>query len=256
VNTRTALGVLGLLFALPVSAQELRFVTCPIYRDTDAGKKSGCWLTDDPATGQRYDVSLAPTKPDWNHSVLVEGKAKPGAADVCGGVVLEPVRVSILPGDCTQKQLPAEGYPSRVFKLPARNVRPVSEPRPAPPFPHTDRTFSLVYDFGRHFHTYQLDDYLLDETITYIRGTQPVRIIVTGHAATQVVTVSGERLAEPQALAQQRAEKVAAALRRLGVAPELLEVRASTDDAPAAVAGADGLTEPSRRRVDIEVLLH
>ncbi len=252
-------GFVGWLACSSALAAELRFVTCPIYRDTDAGKKSGCWLADDPASGLRYDVSLAPTKPDWNHAVLVEGVEKPGMADACGGVVLDPVRVSILPGDCAQKQLPAEGYPSRVFKLPARNVRPSSEPRPVPPLPHDDRQFSLVYDFGKDFHVYQLDDYLLDEAITYIRHvrhTHPVHVVVTGHAATQPAMVSGTMMAESLALATQRAEKVAEALRRLGVPAASLEIRTATTDEPAAVPGADGLREPSRRRVDIDVLLH
>src|SRR5581483_9393417 len=75
-------------------AAELRFVTCPIYRDTDAGRKSGCWLADSPEDGRRYDVTPSPTKPDWNYAVLVEGRPSAHQTDVCGGVVLDPVRVS------------------------------------------------------------------------------------------------------------------------------------------------------------------
>src|SRR5690606_361956 len=38
--------------AAPAEGDELRFVTCPIYRNTDAGRKSGCWLADSPDEGQ------------------------------------------------------------------------------------------------------------------------------------------------------------------------------------------------------------
>ena len=63
--------------AAPLAAQAqdagalVRFIACPVYRDADSGKKSGCWLVDDPASGVRYDASLSPYKPDWNFGVLV-----------------------------------------------------------------------------------------------------------------------------------------------------------------------------------------
>ena len=47
------------------TAQEINFIACPVYRDTNNGRKSGCWLTSDPASGTRYDVTAAPTKADW-----------------------------------------------------------------------------------------------------------------------------------------------------------------------------------------------
>ena len=78
------------------ASEAVRFVTCPVYRDTDNGRKSGCWLASDPASGIRYDVTAAPTKPDWNHAILVEGFVAKAAGDPCGGVVLEPARVSVL----------------------------------------------------------------------------------------------------------------------------------------------------------------
>ena len=39
------------------AAETVRFIACPIYRDTDAGRKSGCWLADERASGTRFDVS-------------------------------------------------------------------------------------------------------------------------------------------------------------------------------------------------------
>ena len=256
---RRLAALLALCAPLGAQAAEagalVRFVSCPIYRDADSGKKSGCWLADDRGTGTRYDVSQSPYKPDWNHAVLVEGRVASDGGDPCGGVVLDPVRVSVLDMPCTRAMLPAETYPGRVFKLPARNVRPLLEPRQPPARPFRSRTFHLLFDFGSTFIVYQLDDYLLDDAISTIRAVAPRRVIVTGHAATTPARVSGVELVESEALARERAEHVGEALRRLGVPEARLEVRWSAGSDTVAAEGADGLSEPTRRRVDIEVIV-
>jgi outer membrane protein OmpA-like peptidoglycan-associated protein len=254
---RTAIAVLLLYcVASDVMASEedsLRFIACPVYRDTDAGRKSGCWLATDPVSGRRYDVSAAPTKPDWNFEVLIEGTVSARQVNSCGGVVLDPVRVSVLPGRCARHMLPSEGYAGNKYVLPVRNVRPLSESRPQPKPPYTARVFHLLFDFDKAFIVYQLDDYLLDQAITYIRAVRPREVIVTGWAATEPSDVSGRRIAEKPAIAKERAEKIQEALVRLGVPVSTLRVRWRTDAVPIAADGADGLVEPSRRRVDIEV---
>ena len=237
------------------AAEQLRFVSCPVYRDADAGRKSGCWLTDHAPSGIRYDISKAPTKPDWNYAVLVEGVVAESQDNACGGVVMDPVRVSVLAEPCTRHMLPAEGFPGRRFVLPARNVRPLSVARIPPPKPWNDRVFSLVFDFDRSFAVYQLNDFLMDQAIAWIRAVQPRQIIITGHAATTPVQVSGRTLAEKPEIAATRAEFVAESLRRLGVDGKILSVRTQLAAEPLAVEGADGLIEPSRRRVDIDVRL-
>jgi hypothetical protein len=233
---------------------ELRFVTCPVYRDADSGRKSGCWLAEDRATGLRYDVSLAPSKPDWNHPVLVEGRLSNDSIQPCGSPVLDAVRTSILPGDCARHMLPAEGYPGRRYVLPRRNVRPLSEARQVAPGPYAPRTFHLLFDYDQTFLIYQYDDYLLDEAITWIRAVKPRAIAVTGYAATAPAMVSGVRIAEQPGIARERAEKIAEALVRLGVERRILTVRWKTGAAVADIPEADGLAEPSRRRVDIAVI--
>lgn len=249
------IAALLVTFVADAAAQQadVRFIACPILRDVDAGRKSGCWLADDPATGVRYDVGSAPTKPDWNHEILVEGhiSQKP---DSCGGVVLEPVRVSVLPGACTRHALPAEDFKGRPFVLPDRVVRPMSVSRPAPQPPFTEQTFSLLFDWNRDFLVYQLDDYYIDQAITYIRGVKPKRIVITGYGATTPAIVSGRSLAEDTHIAKRRAEKIADALTRLGVDPTTIETKwkNAADASPA--PGADGVAEASRRRVDIRVI--
>ncbi len=145
---------LSFLLALsaPLSAQAaetgelVRFISCPVYRDADSGKKSGCWLADNRENGTRYDVSLSPYKPDWNRAVLVEGRITNTPETACGAQVLNPVRTSVLSEPCQRHMLPAEGFPGRKFVLPKRNVDPAAVPRKAPDGPFTEQTFSLFFD--------------------------------------------------------------------------------------------------------------
>lgn len=249
---KALIALLALAAGAQASAAEtVRFITCPVYRDADSGKKSGCWLADDRDTGRRYDVSLSPSKPDWNHEVLVEGRVTVGGTDRCGGVVLDAVRTSILPGDCVRHMLPAEGFPGRKYVLPPRNIKPLSVPRAVPPPPYGPRTFHLFYDFDQAFLIYQYDDYLLDQAITWLRAAKPRAILVTGNAATVPATISGRSLGEDRAIARVRAERVAEALVRLGVDRRRITVATRLAPAPVDVPEADGLAEASRRRVDI-----
>jgi hypothetical protein len=252
---------LAALIALcaPLSAQAaetgalVRFVSCPVYRDADSGKKSGCWLVDDPASGLRYDVSQSPYKPDWNRAVLVEGRMAKDAGDPCGGAVLDPVRSSILPDACPRHMLPAEGYTGRKFVLPARNIAPMAVPRAAPPGPYSERTFTLFFEFDRDFVAYQYGDFLLDNAITWIGAAKPKRLVVTGFAATTPETVSGQRLGERPLIAQERADKVAESLRRMlpGMA---ITTQTRLAAKPVDHSDADGLPGQSQRRVEIRAV--
>lgn len=250
---KTAAALALLLSATAAQAAEVRFVACPIYRDTDAGRKSGCWLADSPEDGRRYDVTPSPTKPDWNHAVLVEGRPAAEQTNVCGGVVLDPARVSILPEPCVRAMLPAEGYPGRKFALPERNVRPLYEPRKPFPTPYTERTFEIPFEFGRSFVVYQLSDYLMDQAVAYALAVHARRVEITGWAATTPEVVSGHALAEPAQLARARAEVAATWMKSLGVPEDRLVVRWRTGSEPVDMPGADGLSGPSRRRVDIRI---
>lgn len=253
---RLALLVAGALLTSAAQAEELRFVTCPVYRDTDAGRKSGCWLVDRHETATRYDVTLAPSKPDWNHAVLVEGVVAPGSpGNPCGGVVLDAVRTSVLPIDCTRHMLEAEGFTGRKFVLPKRNLTPLSVTRPPVEGPFASRTFRLFYDFDQSFMVYQYDDYLFDKAIDWMRAARPKAVKVVGWAATAPVTVSGVELAEHADIAKERAEKIVEALTRMGIDKSIISVEWHGDAKPVDDPDIDGLVEPSRRRVDIVVTI-
>ena len=235
------------------SAGQVRFIACPVYRDTDFGKKSGCWLATDPATGMRYDVSQSPYKPDWNYAVLVEGLAVAAGDEPCGAPVLDPVRTSRLTSTCTRHMLPAEGYPGRKFVLPPRNNQPLSMVRADPPRPYTERTFTIFYEFDRDFMTYQYGDYLIDQAAHWIGAARPKKAIITGYAATESEIVSGQNIAERPEVAMERAEAVAETLRRL--VPDLvIETRAVLKAKPVNHPDADGLPSQSQRRAEIRAV--
>jgi outer membrane protein OmpA-like peptidoglycan-associated protein len=149
--------------------------------------------------------------------------------------------------------LPAEGFPGRKFVLPERHVSPLYDPAPPPAGPYTARSFHLLFDFNQAFLIYQYDDYFLDQMIAWIRAAKPRAITVTGYAATAPSEVSGRVIAEDPAIARVRAEKVTDALVRLGVDKGIITTRWEVDAKPVDVPEADGLVEPSRRRVDIAV---
>lgn len=247
-----SIALLALLAA--DTGTELRYIACPIYRDTDNGRKSGCWLADDPASGVRYDVTAAPTKPDWNRAVLVEGIPSRDGGDPCGGTVLEPVRVSVLDQPCTRFMLAAEGYAGRRFALPQRNVRPLYEARKRPEAPFVEGRFTIPFDFGSTFVTYQISDYYLDATINYALDVAPARITVTGVADVGGAAVSGQRLVESASLARERAERVRDALVMRGVPARSITVRTATKGAPYVAGAFDGLAAPAGRRVDVSIV--
>ncbi len=235
------------------TAGSQRFVACPVYRDADAGAKSGCWLATDPATGQQWDVSQSPYKPDWNFAVLVEGTVAATAEEPCGAPVLDPVRTSRLEADCVRHMLPAEGYPGRPFVRPARNISPLSQPPAPPPGPYAERTFTLFFELDRNFVVYQYGDYLIDQAAHWIRATNPRRLVVTGYSASEPEIVSGQVIAERPEIAQSRAETVALSLSRLF--PDIaIETRAVTAAQVTDHADADGIPGQSQRRAEITAI--
>lgn len=250
-------ALVALLAPLSAASAEtgdlVRFITCPVYRDADSGKKSGCWLATDPASGLRYDISTSPYKPDWNYEVLVEGRIA-GVSDApCGALVLDPVRSSIMTTPCVPHMLPAEGYPGRRYKLPPRNIQPGNVARPVPPGPYAERVFTAYFEFDRDFLVYQYDDYIIDRTVTWIRAANPKRLVITGYAATVPETVTGRTIAERPEVARERAEAVAETLRRL--LPEMpIETHWETGAAPTNDADADTIPGQSQRRAEIRAV--
>ena len=243
-----------LIALLPLSslAETVTFVACPIYRDTDAGRKSGCWLADDAKSGVRYDVTEALIKPLLGREVLVEGVIKNRDTQSCGGVILEPVSVSVLESECKAHLIPSEGYPSRRFILPAKTLQPASVPRVPPPPPYTTREFSMYFELHGDFLLYQHSEVIIDEAATYIKAAKPKRIVVTGYADTQGFDASGQRIRESMDIARGRAAMLTEALLRLGVDERLIVQRAS-GDAPDDAMTQQGLKHAAKRRATLRI---
>lgn len=237
--------------ARPELGSTQSFVTCPVYRDTDMGRKSGCWLADDAAAEQRYDVTWAPIKPQVGKPVLVEGVVTEDA-DTCGGVVLKPVRVSVLPGRCARSIIPPESYPGRPSPPPVEVLKPASEPRTLPPPPYDRREFQIYFEFGRDFLIYQHAEVVLEKVQLYVKASQARQVVVSGFAATDPVVRSGRVLTEPQSLAQERASMVALALHRLGIPDAIVSTEAHGSPQVTDLE-AGKLPESSKRRVTITV---
>jgi hypothetical protein len=199
-----------------------------------------------PASGQAQGMEHAPgAGPPPAH--------QPGADDPCGGVVVAPVHVSVLTSTCPSFMLPAEGHPGRRFHLDPTLVLPPSDVvRPPLPPPYPPRDWIIEFSYQSDFLQYQYSEVILDEIARYVLASHPRRVEVTGHAVTRTRVVSEHSLAEQSPLARARAQIVAEALRRLGVADALMHV--AWNENPPAIQGDDGLPEPSRRRVDIRVI--
>lgn len=229
----------------------VRFLACPVYRDTDAGRKSGCWLGTDGATGRRYDVSDAPFKPWVGRMMLVEGEIA-ATPDICGGTPLAQVRVAVLDERCPEAVIPAEGYPSKPSVVPANAMAPLSVPRAPPAPPYARRQYQVEFTFGDDRLMYQHVEVTIEKAALYAKASGAT-VDVLGAADTVGFTASGRRMREPAALAAARAAAVREALVRLGVPTARIRVHAdlhpaTLPDWPAALALS------SRRRATITVV--
>jgi hypothetical protein len=233
------------------------FVACPIVRDTQTVP---CWLAE--YAGELYylgiqtDVS-ADFHPPWlGHRVLVEGAVK-DAPRICGGVVLEPVKVSPLPeldGTCNTI-LPAEDRYTVPFapRPPGPSggrlaFETAQAPAGAPPPRETlsgTQEFTIQYDFdmliaGRH-------SAVLTRILNYAESSKAPRVSITAYRGATLLS-DGSVLTEPEDLAEKRAREIARLLTRAGLAAESLSVDWSTELAP-----ADGVDDWQARRVVVKV---
>lgn len=232
------------------AAHSVRFVSCPVYRDTDAGRKSGCWLATDAASGLRYDVSDAPFKPWVGRMMLVEGEVADGP-DLCGGAPLHPVRVAVLEQRCPEVIIPAEGFPSKLSTLPKEAMPPLSVPRVSPTPPFSRQQYDIEFTFGDDRLMYQHVELILEKAMLYAVASG-AKVALTAYADTAGFDASGQRLREPARLAQARGEMVREALVRLGVPAGRIALKTSGQPAP--IAGwPESLALSSKRRVTIVV---
>ncbi|MCC7463147.1 MAG: hypothetical protein IT480_11875 [Gammaproteobacteria bacterium] len=255
---RLAVGIAYLAAAVaqaapPPDAAPRNFVACPIVRDTASVP---CWLAE--YQGELYFLTLqtdvsAPVNPPWlGHRVLVEGRRKPGPR-ICGGVVLEPVRLSIIaePDPSCNTMLPAEERYNLGFEPPrppgpsAGRLAFNTLPMPVRPGDVTRevRRYSLSYDFDglvNFKHPFQLTP------VFYMaQAMQARRVEIEGHRGAALLS-DGTVLQEQANLAQRRAEQIAELLRDAGLTAPEYAIR-WVEAAPP----PNGSGDHAQRRVDI-----
>ena len=227
---RRWLAVLACLAFAPAALanDRLNFVNCPIVRDTASVP---CWLAEH--DGELYFLTIqsdvsAPVTPPWlGHRVLVEGTVS-NEPRICGGVVLKPVQLSVLPerdASCTTI-LPAEERYNLTFEPPrppgpsggrlAFDSGPAAPPRPAAEA--TTREFALSYSFDGLIAFNHSG--ALSQALTFARTVKARSIEIVGYRGA-VRLSNGQTMVEEEAIGRRRAEQVAMLLRGANLtAPE------------------------------------
>lgn len=212
--------------ASPKPGDRLSFVSCPLVRDT---RTVPCWLAD--YEGETWFLTLqtdvsAPVNPPWlGHKVLVEGVVS-AREPVCGGRVIEPVTLSVLPeldASCNT-MLPAEdrfdlGFEPPRPPGPSKGRLAFGDPnaRSAPPgnaVPPEKLEFTLSYEFDgmvafRHAQT-------LQRILESARAAKAARVRITGFRSASRLS-NGEVMRERESIARERAEQMRELLRGAGL---------------------------------------
>lgn len=222
----------------------VNFVTCPIFRNGE----DRCWLAEQGKTVYYIGRYGGGSAPQLLHKALIQATVSDEPSS-CGGVVLKPIRISVLPEidySCNTI-LPDNGNrPSeRVFyDLPAATQLLIDEPVPMPKAPFTDQQFVGQFDHDSAFLSLDLQQFV--ETVAnYAVASNADHVKVTGHIGNSKLD-DGSVLVERALLARTRAQSVAAALIGLGVKPGSMEVAWVEESAP-----PDGVHDADRRSVEI-----
>ena len=246
------------LVPVSLAAQQRSFVTCPIVRDT---KTVPCFLAE--YEGETYyltvqqDISADIYPPQLLHEVLVEGTVAPGPR-VCGGIPLKPVKLSVLPeiNLACNAILPAEpGIEAPPTRRPAGpSTRPPGAATPPPPRetperfapPFREREWKIFYDFDSTF-LFSRDTREVSQDAEFAIASKAKAVEITAQRGA-VLLSNGRTLNESEAVAAQRAEKIADLLRGLGTDSPSVKIRIEPG-----VARPDGKSDPQNRVVTIRV---
>jgi hypothetical protein len=257
---KPAVALIALLATVTTAAapeQHRNFVTCPIVRDTSTVP---CWLAE--YKGELYfltlqtDVSAPVNPPQLGHQVLVEGVVS-DEPRICGGVVLKPVVLSVLPelDNSCSTVLPAEERYNLTFE-PPRPPGPsrgrlafAPDPSAPPPRPAAvpdsgPRTFALQYDFDGLIafrHAGQLQ-----QIHEFAQKSRATHVEITAYRTSSLLS-DDTLFTEREDVGRRRAEQVASLLKEAGLAKLTFDVR--WHDAPR----PDGVNDARHRRADVTI---
>lgn len=240
----------------PKAGERLNFVSCPIVRDTEMVP---CWLAEHDGElyylGIQLDLQSEFFPPQLKHEALVEGVVS-DKPRICGGIVLEPVKVASLPelNPLCNTILPAEGYkienarrgtgpdPINLSATNQRKARQVEQY--APPF--KPRTFTVYFDFDSEYMPSRATR-VVTEAMRYATAANASKVVITAQRGSALLS-DGRKLSEQEALPEIRAKKIHASLADIGVAPATISSSWSKSVEP-----ADGIDDFQTRRVEIVV---
>lgn len=248
------LAVLGVAHAAPNVGERISFVACPIVRDT---RSVPCWLSEYEDNTYyltiQSDVSAEVQPPMLGHQVLVEGVVSDNKA-ICGGIVLEKVRLSVMPeldASCNT-MLPADDRYVIDF-----NPRPPGpsggrlafDPVPganvAPPPPVGPQNIELYFDFDKAL-SFRHPGNLVN-IIDVAGKIGATRMKITGMRGAHQLS-DGSVLKETATIGQRRAEEVASLLSGAGLKLETSVAWRDAEDE------ADGIDDWQSRRVTVELM--
>ncbi|HEY8521284.1 MAG TPA: hypothetical protein VIN61_14485 [Gammaproteobacteria bacterium] len=237
--------------AAPPPGERISFVSCPIVRDT---RSVPCWLAE--YEGETYyltiqsDVSAEVQPPMLGHRVLVEGVVS-DAPPICGGIVLRPVRLSVMPeldANCNTLLPADERYTIDFAPRPPGPsggrlafARDPNAP-PARPAPEGPQTLDIYFDFDKGVSFRHPGE--LMSILRIARELPARRVRITGVRGAHRLS-DGTLLRESDGVARRRAEEVASLLRGAG-----LEADAEIDWIDGE-AEADGIDDWRSRRVTV-----
>lgn len=242
--------------AKPKAGERLNFVSCPIVRDTEMVP---CWLAEHDGElyylGIQLDLQSEFFPPQLKHDALVEGVVS-DKPRICGGIVLEPVKVASLPelNPLCNTILPAEGYkienarrgtgpdPINLSATNQRKARQVEQYSP----PFQPRTFTVYFDFDSEYMPSR-STRVVTEVMRYATAAKARKVVVTAHRGSALLS-NGRKLSEQAALPEIRAKKIHASLADIGVAPATI-----SSSWQKSVEPADGIDDFETRRVEIVV---
>jgi outer membrane protein OmpA-like peptidoglycan-associated protein len=234
------------------AAERANFIACPMVRNTYVP----CWVTQHEGElyylGPQGDLGAPFHPPQLKHKALIEGVVS-DEPRICGGIVLNPVKVSVLPelDESCNTILPADGHadpPHHRTPGPSNSEReerrrPGADAQTAPAAP---KRFDVPFAFDVGQHLYSRDSQVVGAAARYVAASKASKVEVVGYRGGALLS-NGTRLMEQEQVGTQRAEMIRKMLIHAGVPESNLKVRAMTADAP------DGVDDFELRRATITV---